>query len=79
MRESALETEGKEIVREEKKGERHFPSRSPMKQRLKRVGARNKVSTRDESYAWVPETAGFVSFQKVEVSPTRVISYLGAM
>ena len=28
-------------------------------------GARDKVGPRDESYTWVPETVGFVAFQKV--------------
>ena len=56
----------------EKKKERHFPSRSPVNQRSKRVGARDKVGPRDESYALVPETGGFITFQKV-----WVFSYTG--
>ena len=55
-----------------KKKERHFPSRSLVNRQSKRVGARDKVGPRDESYMWVPEIAGFVSFQKV-----GVFSYTG--
>ena len=65
--------------RKYKKKERHFPSRSSANRRSKRVGARDKVGPRDESYAWVPKTAGFVVFQKVGVSRTLVISCLMAM
>ena len=43
------------------------------------LGARDKVGPCYESYAWVPETEGFVAFQKVGVSPTLVISYLVAI
>ena len=57
---------------EEKKKERHFLSRSPVNRWSKRVGASDKVGPRDESYAWVPKTAGFVAFQKVRFSPTLV-------
>ena len=89
------ETEGKETMREEKKkkrggggggggggvggGGRHFPSRSQVNRWLKCVGARNKVGPSDESYAWVPETTGFVTFQNVGVFPTLFISCLVAM
>ena len=55
------------------KRERHFPSRSPTNQRSKCVGKGDKVGSRNESYAWVPETTGFVAFQKVEV-----FSYTGS-
>ena len=65
--------------RGKKKKERHFLSRSQANWRSKRVGARDKVTPRDESYAWVPETADFVEFHKVGVSPTLVISCLVAM
>ena len=74
MRESCAWRRG-----ERKKKERHFPSQSSANRRLKRVGTRDKVGPRDESYVWVLETAGFVSFQKVEVSHTLVISCLVAM
>ena len=63
----------------EKKKEWHFPSRSPTNRRSKRVRAKDKVGPRDESYEWIPKTAGFVAFQKVGVSPTLVISCLVAM
>ena len=63
----------------EKKKKRNFPSQSPANRRSKRVEARNKVGPLDESYAWVPEIAGFVTFQKVGVSPTLVISCLVVM
>ena len=72
----------KKIVRgEKKKGkrERHFPLLSLVNRLSKRVGVRDKVGLRNESYVWVPETAGFVAFQKVGVSPTLVISCLAAM
>ena len=59
--------------------ERYFPSRSLVNRWKKCVGARDKVGPRDESYAWVLETAGFFEFQKVGVSPTLVISCLVAM
>ena len=62
-----------------KKQERYFPSRSQANWQWKRVRARDKVGLRDESYAWVPETAIFIAFQKVGVSPTLVISCLMAM
>ena len=62
-----------------KKKELHFPSRSPDNRQSKCVRARDKVGPRNESYRWVPETAGFVTFQKVGVSPTLVISCLVAM
>ena len=66
-------------MREEKKKEWHFPSRSLAYRRLKCVGAKDKVGPHDESYAWVPETTGFIAFQKVGFSPTLVISCLVAM
>ena len=70
------EEEGEPCVggeeKEKKIEERHFPSRSPANRRSKCVGARDKIGSRDESYAWVPETAGFIAFQKVEFSPTLV-------
>ena len=37
--------------KERKKKERHFPSKSPANRRSKRVGVRDKVGLRDESYA----------------------------
>ena len=49
----------------EKKKERHFLLQYPANRWSKRVEARDKVGPRDESYAWVPETTGFVAFQKV--------------
>ena len=45
--------------RRKKKRERHLPSRSPVNQQLKRVGARDKVGPRNESYAWVPKSEFF--------------------
>ena len=65
--------------KKKKKKERHFPLRSPANRQSKRVEARYKVGPHDESYAWVPETVGFVAFQKVGVSATLVISCLVAM
>ena len=43
-----------------KKRERQFPSRSPANRQSKRVGARDKVGPRNESYAWVPKSEFFV-------------------
>ena len=34
---------------------------------------RIKVGPRDESYVWVPETLGFVLFQKIGFSPILVL------
>ena len=82
MRKKKKREEGEPCVEErrrKKKKERHFPLRSLTNRRSKQVGARDKVGPRDESYAWVPETAGFVAFQKVGVSPALVISSLVAM
>ena len=82
MKEKEERKEKRGGVREserKKKRERHFPSQSPENRRLKCVSARDKVGPRDESYAWVPETMGFVAFQKVGVSPTPAISCLVAM
>ena len=62
-----------------RKKNRHFPSRSPTNRRLKCVGARDKVSPHDKSYAWVTKTTDFFAFQNVGVSPTLVISCLVAM
>ena len=63
----------------EKKRGWHFFARFLANQWSKRVGARDKVSPRDESYTWILETASFVVFQKVGVFPTRAISCLVAM
>ena len=74
--------EGESYVEERRKKEKreqYFPSRSSVKRQSKRVEARDKIGSRDESYAWVPETVGFIAFQKVEVSPILVISCLVAM
>ena len=65
--------------KKERKREQHFLTLFLANRPLKRVGARDKVGPRDESYAWVLETAGFVVFQKIGVSLTRVISCLEAM
>ena len=65
--------------KKEIKREQHFPTLFLVNRRLKCVGARDKVGARDDSYAWVLETAGFVVFQKIGVSLTRVVSCLGAM
>ena len=71
--------EGEYVRVRGKKRERHFPSRSPANRLSKCVSARDKVGPRDESYARVLETTGFVAFQKVGVSPTPAISCLVAM
>ena len=71
--------EGECVIRERKKKELHFPLQSSANRRLKHVRARDKVGPREESYVWVLETAGFVAFLKVGVSPTLVISCLVAM
>ena len=63
----------RETEKGEKKKEQHFPSLSPVNRWSKRIGARDKVGPRDESYTWVPETVGFVTFQKV-----GVFSYIGS-
>ena len=65
--------------KKKKKKERHFPLQSLANRWSKRIEARDKVGSRDESYAWVLETTGFVAFQKVRVSPTLVISCLVVM
>ena len=44
-------------TREKKKREQHFPSRSLANWRSKRVGLRDKVGPRVESYVWVPVTS----------------------
>ena len=63
--------EGESCVEErrkkERKKERHFLLRSSVNRRSKRIGSRDKVGPRDESYAWVAEIAGFVAFQNIGV------------
>ena len=59
--------------KKKKKGERHFPSRSSANQRSKCVGARDKVGSRNESYAWVPKYEFFVEALRV-----RGFSYTGS-
>ena len=65
--------------RRKNKRKQHFSSQSPVNRWSKPVEARDKVGLHDENYAWVLKTAGFFAFQKVEVSPTLVISCLVAM
>ena len=40
------------------------------------IRTRGKVSSRNESYAWVLKSESFVKFQDVENFPTRIISSL---
>ena len=40
------------------------------------VGVRGKVGPRNEGYAWVPKSKGFVKLQEVENFPTLNISSL---
>ena len=56
------ESEKKKRRRKEKKKkrERYFPLRSPANRQSKRVGARDKVGPRNESYAWVPKSKFFI-------------------
>ena len=58
MRES--ERKKKRREKEKKKKEGHFPSRSLANRLSKRVGARDKVSPHNKSYAWVPKSEFFV-------------------
>ena len=59
--------------RRKKRRERHVLSPSLANRRSKRVGVRDKVGLRDESYTWVPEIACFVALQKVGVSPCNTL------
>ena len=62
--------------REEKSTERNFSLKSTEIGPWVFVGGRGKVSPRNEGYAWVPKSRGFVKLQEVWNFPTWVISSL---
>ena len=62
--------------RKEKSRERNFSLRSTEIGPWVFVGARDKVGPRNEGYAWVPKSRGFIKLQEVGSFPTLNISSL---
>ena len=79
-RESERKKRRREKKKKRKKRKRHFPSRSLVNRRSKGVGARDKVSPCNESYAWVSKSKFFVEALRGRgFSPILVPLYLRAV